>query len=133
MDRSRPPAYAVPGGRIDRADRRIAPAVDIRGEAARTRLAGRPDGHHGECQAVAAAVDEHGWATLRREWRDGDRVAVRLPMKFEARPLDASAPYPAIILRGPVALAARSIGTQRRRIAPRSDLDRSWSPPRASP
>jgi len=61
-------------------------------------------------QPVAAAVDEHGWATLRREWRDGDRVTVRLPMKFEARPLDASTPYPAIILRGPVALAARSSG-----------------------
>ena len=89
-----PPADAVPGGRIDRADCRICAAVDVRGEAARARLAGRPDGRHRQ------------WSTCRRgrrrarlgqpcagEWRDGDRVAVRPADEVrQARPLDPSAP-----------------------------------------
>jgi hypothetical protein len=56
--------------------------------------------------------DSRGWVTLHREWRLGDRVTVRLPLKFAVRPLDAAAPVPAMILRGPVALAVRSTGEQ---------------------
>jgi uncharacterized protein len=84
-------------------------------------------------QPAAAAVDEHGWATLRREWRDGDRVAVRLPMKFEARPLDPSTPYPAIVLRGPVALAARSLGHNPGELLCGPGLDRVLVPAEGEP
>jgi len=84
-------------------------------------------------QRVAAAVDKHGWATLRREWRDGDRVAVRLPMLLEARPLDPSAPYPAIILRGPVALAARSPGRNPGERLHGPDLRRALVPSQGEP
>jgi DUF1680 family protein len=59
-------------------------------------------------EPVATAVDPHGWAVLRRRWRDGDRVEVRRPMKLGIRPLDSSASFPAVIVRGPVALAVRS-------------------------
>ena len=59
-------------------------------------------------QPLMTGVDEHGWASLHRDWHDGDRIVVRLPMKLESRPLDVSAVVPAIIMRGPVALAARS-------------------------
>jgi DUF1680 family protein len=58
----------------------------------------------------AGAIDSRGWATLRREWKDGDRVTVRLPMKFATVPLGDAAPVPAMILRGPVALAVRATG-----------------------
>jgi DUF1680 family protein len=59
-------------------------------------------------QPVSAVTDDHGWATIHREWRDGDRVVVPLPMKFDVRRLDSATAGPAMLLRGPVALAARS-------------------------
>ena len=61
-------------------------------------------------ESVPAGAEVHGWAAVHREWRDGDRVAVRLPMKFDTRPLDSASPFPAILMRGPVALAVRSTG-----------------------
>jgi uncharacterized protein len=61
-------------------------------------------------EPFAAPVDQHGWATIHRDWRDGDRLTARLPMKFEVRALDSSAPYPALIMRGPVAMAVRTTG-----------------------
>jgi uncharacterized protein len=57
-----------------------------------------------------AAPPDRGWVTVRREWRNNDRVTMRLPMKLELKPLDAAAPYPAIIVRGPVALAVGATG-----------------------
>jgi hypothetical protein len=62
-------------------------------------------------QPVAATSDAHGWAAVRRLWKDGDRVTVRLPMKFAVKPLDAATPSPAMIMRGPAALAVRATGT----------------------
>jgi DUF1680 family protein len=59
-------------------------------------------------QAIAAPVDSRGWATIHRAWKNGDRALVHLPMKFAIQPLDSSAPLPAVIVRGPTALAARS-------------------------
>ncbi len=61
-------------------------------------------------QAVDTAVDRHGWVAIHRNWQDGDRITVRLPMRFEVRPLDSQSPFPAVIMRGPVALAVRSTG-----------------------
>jgi uncharacterized protein len=60
---------------------------------------------------ASAMADPHGWATVRRVWKDGDRVTVRLPMKLALRPLDDAAPVPAMIMRGPVALAVRATGS----------------------
>ena len=85
-------------------------------------------------QPVAARVDEHGWASVSREWHDGDRVLVRLPMKLEARPLDRSVPSPAIIMRGPVALAVRSPGHNPGAAALRGpDLERMLTPSEGEP
>jgi hypothetical protein len=58
--------------------------------------------------SVAAPTDGHGWATVRRVWQDADRVTLRLPLRFAVKRLDAAAPVPAMILRGPVALAVSS-------------------------
>ncbi len=61
-------------------------------------------------QPVVAPVDERGWVTIHRGWQNGDRVTAHLPMKFDVKPLDSSTPFPAAIIRGPVALAVRSTG-----------------------
>ncbi len=79
-------------------------------------------------QATAAPVDPHGWATVRREWRDGDGLAVRLPMKFAVKPLDAGSPAPAMIVRGPVAMAVRANGANPGELLHQPNLDRSLSP-----
>ena len=84
-------------------------------------------------EPIDATVDSHGWATVRREWRDGDRVEVRLPMKFAVRPLDDSAPFPAVIMRGPVAMAVRSNGANAGDLLRESDLERSLVPSEGEP
>jgi DUF1680 family protein len=61
-------------------------------------------------EAIVANADAHGWAIVNRQWRDGDRVVIHLPMKVHAQPLDASSRSPTILMNGPVALAVRSPG-----------------------
>ena len=61
-------------------------------------------------ESIAAVADAHGWAAIHRRWRDGDRVTACLPMRFDVRPLDSSQPFPAFLMRGPVALAVRAMG-----------------------
>ena len=56
-------------------------------------------------QAAPLAVDSRHWATLRREWRDGDKLLVTLPRDLTASSLDPTRPYPAAISCGPVVLA----------------------------
>ncbi len=74
------------------------------------------------------SVDGHGWALVRRQWKDGDRVSIRLPMKFDVRPLDSSVPFPAMILRGPVALAVRSSGKNPGALLHEPDLAKALIP-----
>jgi len=76
-------------------------------------------------QPVAAPVDQHGWATIHRSWQNGDRISARLPMKFAVRTLDSSMPFPAVIMRGPVALAVRSIRQNAGDILREGDLERA--------
>lgn len=66
---------------------------------------------------TTAVADTRHWFTIRRIWKDGDRLTLHLPMKLHAERLDADQPYPAAILYGPVALAARiSKGNPARKI-----------------
>ncbi len=76
-------------------------------------------------EPIDATVDAHGWATIRRAWRDGDRIDVRLPMKLAARPLDESSRFPAILMRGPVAMAVRSDGSNAGDLLREPDIERS--------
>jgi len=50
------------------------------------------------------------YATITREWRDGDRVEIELPMRTTLEPLPDQSDYVAI-LRGPIVLAAKT-GTE---------------------
>ena len=54
--------------------------------------------------AAAAAVAD-GWASLDREWRSGDQIAITLPMRLRAVPVDRQHPDRAAIMYGPVVLA----------------------------
>jgi DUF1680 family protein len=56
-------------------------------------------------EAADLRVDERHWAGLRRLWRDGDVLTLRLPMKLWSSRLDARRPTPAAVLHGPVVLA----------------------------
>jgi DUF1680 family protein len=58
--------------------------------------------------AVPAQTDSQHWLTLKREWIEGDRVQVRLPMSFRALPLNGRQPYPMAVNYGPVTLAFRA-------------------------
>ncbi len=82
---------------------------------------------------VDAAVDAHGWATVRREWRDGDRLEVRLPSKFAVRPLDDLAPLPAMIVHGPLAMAVRSNGINVAELIREPELEHSLVPSDGEP
>ena len=77
-------------------------------------------------RAVPADADERHWVTVRREWRNGDKVVVRLPMGFRAEALDAKA-GPSAICFGPVVMALKSPnGNPAGRIDLRR-LDQDWA------
>jgi DUF1680 family protein len=64
---------------------------------------------NGQPQKIDVAADT-GYFTIRREWRDGDTVAVRLPMSLHVEPLPGM-PGTVSILYGPIVLAGE-LGTQ---------------------
>jgi len=61
-------------------------------------------------QPVTAEVDPKHWVVIQRRWRNGDRLHVRLPMRFAAKRFPAASPkpFPAAIVYGPVVMACRS-------------------------
>lgn len=56
-----------------------------------------------------AAPDTKHWVVLEREWRDGDRVEIRLSMYFRSVSLRREAGWPFALCFGPVTLAFRGI------------------------
>lgn len=59
---------------------------------------------------VALTTDSLHWATLKRVWKDSDKLTVTLPMKLWVSRLDSTKEYPAAIMYGPVAMAIRTKG-----------------------
>ncbi len=55
--------------------------------------------------AASLRVGDRHWAGLRRRWRTGDVISVRLPMKLWVSRLDPRRLTPAAVLDGPVVLA----------------------------
>jgi DUF1680 family protein len=68
-------------------------------------LAGPVTGTIGDEPAKLAVESEHHWVLVPRTWSNGDRLAVRLPMKVWSAPLSAESATPATVLVGPVVLA----------------------------
>jgi uncharacterized protein len=60
--------------------------------------------------SIPASADANGWVVVHRQWHDGDRALIYLPMKFDTQSLDSASPFPAFLIRGPVALAVRTTG-----------------------
>ena len=50
---------------------------------------------------VSDAVDPGTFASIRRTWKDGDRVELELPMPLRLEPVDANHPELVALCRGP--------------------------------
>lgn len=61
------------------------------------------------------------FASLRREWKNGDRVELELPMKMRLQSLDARNPDTVALLRGPLVLFA--VGKSAEKVTRRQLLD----------
>jgi len=83
--------------------------------------------------SVDATPAADGYATIDREWRDGDRVAVHLPMSLRIEPTP-DLPNRIAICYGPVVLAA-ALGTEG--MPPQGPYGKSdsgsWGPPPMDP
>jgi hypothetical protein len=55
--------------------------------------------------AVNAPVNK-GFASLRRKWKDGDRIELNLPMPMRLEAIDAQHPETVALVRGPLVLFA---------------------------
>ncbi|MCA0454099.1 MAG: glycoside hydrolase family 127 protein [Chloroflexi bacterium] len=62
---------------------------------------------NGEAQTVSASAGSY--VTVEREWQDGDRVEIRLPMSLQLEDLP-NAPHMVAVLYGPIVLAG-ALGT----------------------
>jgi len=59
---------------------------------------------NGKREKIKAGVD--GYVSINRQWKDGDKVRIELPMKLEIVPLNEATHYLALKY-GPIVLAAR--------------------------
>ena len=57
---------------------------------------------------VTLTKDTKGWLAIKRIWKTGDTLAVRLPMGFRWERLDPEQSWPAALCYGPLALTVRS-------------------------
>lgn len=59
---------------------------------------------------VAVKINSRHWAVFTRIWKNGDKLAMKFPMKLWISRIDPAREYPAAIMYGPVVLAVRSLG-----------------------
>jgi DUF1680 family protein len=59
---------------------------------------------------VASAAAPGTFAALRRTWKRGDRIELRLPQTFRQEPIDASHPDTVALMRGPLMYGALDFG-----------------------
>jgi hypothetical protein len=53
---------------------------------------------------VSLDADANGWAGIRRTWKSGDVVEVKIPLTMRMEPIDAQHPDRVAVVRGPVVL-----------------------------
>jgi uncharacterized protein len=77
-----------------------------------------------------ASVDAKHWVVVRRRWHDGDRLTIRLPMRFTAErfPAASATPFPAAVTYGPVVMAFRSPEKNPGRAVNFANLDAAFVP-----
>jgi len=76
------------------------------------------------------------WATITRKWNTGDRVEVRIPLRFRMQPVDDQHPNRVAVVRGPVVYVLDTFAHSQTFRLPETDDDlNSWfiadSPPGA--
>jgi len=73
----------------------------------RLRVPGWASGVTVKVNGVAAASQAvaGNWTSIEREWRDGDRVVLTIPLRFRRVPIDKWHPNRVAIVRGPVVYA----------------------------
>ncbi|MDY6334519.1 MAG: glycoside hydrolase family 127 protein, partial [Lachnospiraceae bacterium] len=64
------------------------------------------------CSKVEGTVDDGGWFTIRRAWRNGDELQLNLPQQLRVSCLDPVKGGPVAFTHGPVVLAADYNGPQ---------------------
>ncbi len=83
--------------------------------------------------AFPAVPDEKRWLTVRRTWKDGDRIVLRLPMELRAQLLDPEGTSPAMVLFGPIALAGPLSGREKASLLDQKSLPSLFEPLPSSP
>jgi DUF1680 family protein len=54
---------------------------------------------------AGAACKPGEWATVKRSWKKGDRVEIRIPLRFRMEAVDRQHPDRVAVVRGPVVFA----------------------------
>ena len=60
---------------------------------------------------VGASVTPQTFVSVRREWKNGDRIELELPLRMRLEPIDARHPQTVALLSGPLVLFAIGEGT----------------------
>jgi len=81
-------------------------------------------------QRIGEPIRAGSFATVRREWKTGDRAELTLPMTGRLQPIDAQHPDTVALLRGPLVFfaitdSARSI-TRSQLLNPKRVAQREW-------
>lgn len=66
------------------------------------------------------------WASIRREWRNGDLVEMTLPLRFGRAPIDRWHPNRVAIVRGPVVYAQQIVHKHLVSIPPNDEALNEW-------
>ena len=75
-------------------------------------------------KAVSAPVERGKFATIRCQWKTGDRIELEIPMRTRLEPIDPWHPKTVALMSGPLVLFAL---TNSPRTLTESRSDRSWS------
>jgi hypothetical protein len=55
---------------------------------------------------IPEAVESGTFASIRRNWKDGDRIQIQFPMPLRFEPVDANHPDIVALIQGPLVLMA---------------------------
>jgi DUF1680 family protein len=68
------------------------------------------------------------WAAIRRMWKSGDEIEIRIPLRFSKPAVDEQHPGRAAVMRGPVVLAQDAVGDAMPELPPAEELEKWLAP-----
>lgn len=75
---------------------------------------------------VSADAEPGDWASVEREWRDGDRIDMTVPLRFRRVPIDRQHPNRVAVVRGPVVYAQQVVHKHMTRIPEDDEALDAW-------